>query len=289
MILLETTLPPDHNYYLLGDDHEGALPQHTKALDEVIERIRKDPIGVWTHHGDACETRIVDHPYYDPRTLKKDPNNNMAPSQPQTQVQAQIERYKKIAKKGVAFLVGNHEWLVSLKYGDLIADICKGIGRPEIYGGYMCKIAIKDKKGVLMYKHLAYHGRRLIRSRAGTERQRLANSESSLQKILAPLSGDCVLQSMGDSHQLMVVDPLDRLYLYDDGKTLKQNYIKAVQTAEYIDPENRYYVNTGSFYRSQMVGTITYAERYGYAPVELGCAMVKVRKGVIQGIEKIIV
>lgn len=287
MILKEVTLPMDHNYYLLGDDHEGALPQYTKAIDEVVYRIQHDPIGFWTHHGDACETRMTDHPYYDPKTLKKDPKTNMAPSVPREQVRIQGERYKKIAKKGVAFLVGNHEWL-AMRYGNLIQDICDIIKRPDMYGDYMCKISIKNKKGQLIYKHLAYHGKRIVRSRAGTERQRIANTESALMRTLAPLASDTAIMSMGHTHQLLVVEPVDRLYLTDNGKELEHNYIKLVQTADYIDPENRYYINTGAFYKSQMVGTTTYAERNGYAPVEMGCAVVHVRKGIIQHVEKIV-
>lgn len=43
MRLLEATLPRDHDLYLLSDDHEGALAQHTAALDKVITEIAGNP------------------------------------------------------------------------------------------------------------------------------------------------------------------------------------------------------------------------------------------------------
>ena len=283
MRLIDVTLPLDHDLTMFGDDHEGALAQYEKGLNAMIAEMDANPIGYGIHFGDACETLAIDHPYYNPATLKKNGDGN--PSIPMEQVKSQVERYKPIAGKMVAWVKGNHERRAD-KFFDMTQEICDRLERPEIYGGYICKITVRDPKGRVMYKVLAYHGRRIAESRAGTEKQRQANRESSLMKCLAPLAGDCLIMAMGHTHRLMVSEPLNRLYLTDDGRKLKQGYIKSRQAADYIDPENRYYVNTGSFLRSQMLGIDTYSEIAGYAPVELGFAVAHFRDGKIQGIEK---
>lgn len=279
MRLLEAVLPRDHDLYFIGDDHEGALAQYTSALDKTITRIAKDPKAFLIHMGDLCETLEVNHPYYDPRTLTKDDTGN--PSIPYYQVKMQAARYGIVASKMIAALDGNHEDRAKNTY-PLIQDFLERIGRPEIYGGYTCKVSIRDDQGNLQYKIFAFHGRKLAESRAGSERQKEANRAEQLKRVLFPLAGDCVLQAIGHTHRLIVVKPIKRLYLTDDGKRIKQNYIQAIQNANYIDPDSRYYLNTGTFLRTQLLNTDTYSEKRGYPPTKIGYPIVKVRNGIIR-------
>lgn len=284
MRLINAYVGDDADLYLLGDDHEGAKAQYEKGLDATISDIEHNPIARYVHHGDAIETLTIDHPYYDPASLKATDGKNR-PSVPLEQVRTSSERYKPIAAKLVAQNIGNHERR-AMRFGDLTEEILDRMGRPECYGGYLCKISYYNSSGKLIFKHLAFHGRRMADTRAASEKQKRANREAQLMRCLAPLAGDCLLMSMGHTHRLMVSKPVDRLYLYDDGKKLKQGYIKTATNTQYIDPENRIYVNTGSFLRSQMLGFDTYSEIAGYAPVELGYAVAHIRNGRLSDVEE---
>ncbi len=279
MRLLEAVLPRDHDLYFIGDDHEGALAQHTSALDKTIARIAKDPRAYLIHLGDLCETLDVQHPYYDPRTLVKDETGNPLTAYYQTKNQA--IRYLPVAQKMIASLDGNHEKRAEHVF-PIIESFLERIGRQEVYGGYTCKVSIRDENGNLLYKVFAYHGRSLAESRAGSERQKEANRAEQLKRVLAPLAGDCAVMAMGHTHRLMAVKPIKRLYLTDDGKKIQQNYIQAVQNADYIDPDSRYYLNTGTFLRTQLLNIDTYGELRGYPPTKIGYPIVKVRNGIIQ-------
>lgn len=285
MRLLECVLPPDANIYKLSDDHEGALAQHTDGLHEAIQTIEQDSIGYWCHLGDWLETLMVDHPYYDPRVLAKDEEG--IPSVPMKQAENQANRYMPIKDKLLAGLLGNHEQR-ALKYGNLVQYLLGLMGRPETYGGYSCKLSIKDAKGKTRLKLFLHHGRNIAESRAGTERQRQANREAQLMRILHPLAGDCQVMSMAHTHRLIVVEPMNRLYLVDDGLKIKQKYIKSA-SGDYIDPENRWYVNTGSFYRSQMIGMDSYPEKAMYPPTELGYPVIEMRDYQIANVRKVII
>ncbi len=285
MRLLESTLPQDANIYMLSDDHEGALAQNTDGVHEAIQAIAGDPIGYWCHLGDWLETLMVDHPYYDPRMLAKDEDGN--PSVPMRQAERQAERYRIVKDRLLAGLIGNHETR-AIRFGNLVQYLLGLMGRPEAYGGYSCKLSIKDHNGKSRLKMFLHHGRNIAETRAGTERQRQANREAQLMRILHPLAGDCQVMAMAHTHRLIVVEPLNRLYLVDDGRKIKQKYIKSA-SGDYIDPENRWYVNTGSFYRSQVIGLDSYPEKAMYAPTELGYAVIEMRDYQVANVRKVII
>lgn len=285
MRLLHVSVPEDFDLYLAGDDHEGSRSQYEAGLERMIDDVDTNPIGRLTHHGDFSECVTIDHPYYDPHTLKPGPNG--VPTIPEEQARICGERYARIGAKFVAMLAGNHDLRAS-KAIDMLGHICRILKRNDIYGGYMCKIAYySDKTGNLMFKQLAWHGRTVVQSRAGSERQRRANQEAQLQRVLAPLADDCILQSMGHTHRLLVVEPMRRLVLYDDGSEARHGHVQyGNHTGRYIEPGGRAYVNTGSFLRSQGDGYDTYAELAGLPPVELGYAVAHIRKGKISEIEE---
>ena len=96
------------------------------------------------------------------------------------------------------------------------------------------------------------------------------------------------------------MEPERELYLTDDGKGhVKQAYTETSHTATNIHPHNRWYGNTGSFYKLHHPGGVigpdgelhiatSYAEKAEYPPVELGCLVFLVRNREIVGAKKII-
>lgn len=285
MRLLECRIPRNHDLYLLGDSHEGNSAQYERGLRNTIAEILGNDRAFFTYLGDACETTTIDSKYYDPSNLKKDPETGMLPTVPYVQARTVAEQFSPIASKCVAWLDGNHDRR-AMKYLHLSHAILERMNLLDAYGGYTCKLSVKDLEGKLMYKVFLFHGRTMAQSRAGSEKQKRANQEASLQRMLAPLAGDCVIMACGHTHRLLVSKPVRRLYITDDGRDIKQHRIQHVQAGKYIDPENRFYVNTGSFLRTQVVGLDTYSEIAAYAPVDLGFAVAHTEGGIIRDVEE---
>jgi hypothetical protein len=129
----------------------------------------------------------------------------------------------------------------------------------------------------LAFKIFATHGRRSVNSNLPDPASAWASKQRALKNNLRELAGDCAVMAMGHSHQLVHVDPFPRLSITDDGADIHQQYIYLEPSSKWIHPDQRYYVNTGSFFRTQMIGISTYAEKAQYAPVELGFYVLKVR------------
>jgi len=91
----------------------------------------------------------------------------------------------------------------------------------------------------------------------------------------------------GHTHKLIICDPERELYLADDGHDIVHHYRGAGQAQEYIHPDHRYYVNTGSFLKMFEIGHSGYAEIAEYDPVELGFAVAKIRDRQLIGVDPV--
>lgn len=279
MRLLDVAMPGDFNLYLYGDCHEGTVAHYGKGFAEMSAAILSDPIGYAVDHGDMIEAITIDDKRYDPDTCK---------DRVLTQIDTAIEVRREMAEAGklLAILKGNHEdklW----RYGDIGEHIAGKLG--VAYLSYTGKLSYRSGDGKLMFKHYVSHGRRSINSCADDPVRREANMLLSLKRILGAKAGDCALMSMGHTHRLMVARPYHALYLTDDGSTVQQHYYRTQQTEDYIHPDHRWYVNTGSYYRTQVMGADTYSEKAQYDPLELGYARVEIRGGLIAKAERVLV
>ncbi|KKK74953.1 hypothetical protein LCGC14_2878630, partial [marine sediment metagenome] len=134
------------------------------------------------------------------------------------------------------------------------------------------------------------HGRKQINSIADDPIRVEANMQLILKRHLKDLHGDCVLMCKGHTHKIIICPPRSLLYLYTGAKGITQGYTTTEHLAQYIPPESRYYLNTGSFIRLYREDELwTYQETMEFKPVELGFPVVRVRNGVIEGVDKVIV
>jgi hypothetical protein len=103
--------------------------------------------------------------------------------------------------------------------------------------------------------------------------------EVKLQDNLKDLASDCFLMTQGDIHKLIIVPPDNSLFLYSEGGKIKDGYtgMQLQQTGRYLHEDLRWYVATGSFLRTYVKGEITYGERKGFKPIQLGFAVALVR------------
>lgn len=286
MILKEAKLPKTHKIYLISDKHEGTIMKHRAGIERMKEEVMSEPHSYIMDGGDIVEAIMVDDKRYSPDTV--DPKS----SRPLIQYQEAAKEMWEVRERILVSCLGNHDWQITARVGNMIKDIyCKELddGKRDTYGTYSCKMSIKDTKGNLMYKVFMTHGNGSIRSTADNPVRRNANMELSLQRKLAPLAGDCLIMTMSHTHLLLVKEPESELYLTDDGLGIHHAYTSAPQVANYIHPDLRWYVNTGSFYKlyaDPELGVSGYAEKSMYRPNELGYAVIHVVDGVVKDIEK---
>jgi hypothetical protein len=78
----------------------------------------------------------------------------------------------------------------------------------------------------------------------------------------------------------------------DNGTDIKKNYlITEDQNIPYINHEHRFYASTGSMmktYAEPGSGRITYGEKAGYEPSEIGFLVQTVQDGKVVDVEKVI-
>lgn len=260
--------------------HEAGWETFLSMFSSEYQGCKKN---LFVHHGDAVEAITVDDKRYDIRTTK-----NPIPLEQAYQCVENLKPLSKIDPRGV-LLMGNHEAAL-LKFGNISEFIADSLNLQ--FGTYSCKIHYVDKKGRLLFKHFATHGRRSISSAADDPERRLTNRRLSLKRLLKNKAGDCALMSRGHTHQLLTLSPSPSLYLTDNGRELQQHYTTdhADITGRWIHPDSRWYVSTGCFYRLYGdMGQVSYAEMFDYDPTELGFAVVRVRNRVIAGIDQIVV
>ena len=282
MIVIQYQIQRDSNIFLIGDRHIGNATRDTDAWEKLVEMVHSEYDGLPPNrnyivdHGDVIEGISSDDPRFQAEA-HKDPVIK--------EVEYAIEDNKRTAAKTIVQLQGNHEqkWH---RFGDLAEYMCKQSGIQ--YGTYSCIIVYHDANGNYLFRHHAHHGFGQIRSNAKDPDQELANKLAALKMKLKGLAGNCLVQSMGHTHQLLVNKPKEQLLEMESNGKIKREYATAKKRDGYIHPDFRWYINTGSFTRIYSDDPISgYVERRGYKPTDTGCAVVKVRGGSVYDIDEI--
>ena len=270
MHLLKSKLPSDCEIALFGDNHEGLRAAYRAGVESVVDWACSAPRRYLIHMGDGIEARAVDHKFYIPQAVNPD---QTLPGLQADSFTKQLQPAAK-ARRLLAALMGNHEYGL-LRFDNLTQRICERLGIQ--YGGLACKLHIQDGKGVTRCKfYLTHATRNKLNSASKDPVQRKANMLASLKQSLQNKASDCQLMGCGHTHKLLCLAPTPLLTMTDDGKELKDGYTQAgARTGDYILPESRWYVNSGSFLRTNVVGQDTYGELYGFDPVDLGYAVVR--------------
>ena len=277
MQLVSKNLKSNFDCALWGDDQEGSKLKAQEKVNSAIDWVLSAPNRYFIHMGDALEAIMVD----DKRYYKHDQEEPI----PLVQAQNVVKQYYKARSKCLLWLMGNHE-LKLWKYGDITRDfLCPQMN--VTYGGYSCNLTFDDKHGKMFKWHLRHGIGTGLMSNAKDEEQRLANMKATLKMRLKRKAGDCVVMAAGCTHKLLVVPPVKTLYLTDDGVDLQQHYLKAGTNEDYIHPDQRWYVNTGTFRKSIGTDFVNYAELKGYDPLPLGYAIVEVRDRQIANIREV--
>jgi hypothetical protein len=279
MRLLEGIIPSSCDIALFGDTHQDNIQSSDSGIEQTFGWIRGERNRRFIFMGDAIEAITSDDKRY-----QHDTTANPIPLQQAARFAA---RCAGIRARGLAWLGGNHEFGLQ-RFGDLALEMSTRLEIP--YAGCAAKLLLKDKHGPIAKLYLLHPSRVTIRSNAKDVDQRLANMKASLKRILVNKAGDCLVMAMGHTHLLMVCEPAKRLILTDDGSSIIQNYLGPGEGAKgYIEPDRRWYCNTGSYLRTMVLGYDGYAERAAYDPVELGFVILSIRDRKIVSVQPMIV
>jgi hypothetical protein len=265
--IIKTVLPSSHDFILFGDTHGGSHMSYESGMNSLVAGIADCGGAYCGHMGDMIEAISIDDKRFD--LTAKVPI-------PLQQAQNAIKRYKPIANKMKFQLLGNHE-LKLWKFGNLSEYIAGELGVE--YGTYAAIVEVSDEYG-LLYRMYVSHGFGVLSSNAKDPEQRKANKAASLKQRLKNKAGDCLIMAMGHTHQLIVVPPTKELIMEHSTGKPKQKYVRQGNpTDAFIEPNRRWYVNTGSFYKlyTDDIQISGYGEIKGYDPTELGYGVVEVR------------
>lgn len=282
MKLIQKTLPANFNLFCFGDDHEGTILRDDSGWQKLINMMNS-PYGDLSasrnfglHHGDCIEAIQTDDRRYMACTNKE--------SSILVQIQQAVRNMWPIRKKLITILQGNHERKLH-RFGDISQLICKELKVP--YGTYSSVVTYQNKKGDIYFKHYASHGWSTIKSAADDVVRQESNKRLSLKRKLRKKMDDCLLMSIGHTHQLLKLGPIHELYITSDELGLNQSFRAPIKEDDYIHPDHRWYLNTGSFHKTYVLGVSGYNEQQGYDPTVLGFYVVRVRNRTITDIDEI--
>ena len=280
MQILFQKVPPSYELILFGDNQQGNTLQYTKGFQATVDYVLAERNRCAVHMGDAVEGFWIDDPRYTPATLKEDPLT--AAKEFKRIVKPMVDRNRLIA-----LLMGNHEWSLYKKAGNITKFICEDTSIQ--YGGFACVINFIDKHG-LQFKGFFEHGRKLIRSVADDPVRRVANEKLQLKQHLKNKMGDTLVMAKGHIHRLIVAEPHESLWIATEEKDIKQKYTHSrYKEHTYIHPDHRWYASTGSYLRTFAEGVESYSELAEYDPVELGYVIVTVEDRQVVNVRKVVI
>ena len=229
-------------------------------------------------HGDIIEAITIDDPRISLEGIKD--------AIPTVQMAQAVKEYRPIAHKMLFMCEGNHPFKL-WRFGPITQLICDEL--KIAYGTWSAKLVARDARGQLLYKSFHTHGRKSITSTADDPKRRIVNQRLILKRHLKFKMGDCILMCKGHVHKLIVCGPESELYMKDDGVKIKQAYTMdhTDQTDDYIHPDHRTYVCTGSFLRLYGEDVSGYAEIAEYDPLELGFYIARIRNRKLKGVDVI--
>lgn len=281
MWIKKQVVPSNFELVLFGDNQEGNRLSYIPGFLKVIDYIAASKNVYALHMGDEVEAIWIKDPRYSPIIHKITPEN---------QRKNVVNYLKPIKNKLITILFGNHSKILYDTNGDITRSICEELGigyAKEDCGGYSCVVSFCDKKGE-MFKGYFTHGKKPIRSIADDPIRNLANQKLQLKQHLKHKFSDCILMAKGHTHKLIVSEPVNQLFLTTENDHITEHYTGYVG-GNYIHPDHRWYVNTGSFLKTSEEGVLSYSEYFEYDPVELGYAVVEVHDRQITGIRKVVV
>jgi hypothetical protein len=244
----------------LGDIHLGVRNSDEELLQEEIDDINNDPNCYWIGMGDyveAIKPRIDRR--MDFRTLADWIETKDLADIVRVQSHRFLDYVYPIRHKCIGLLVGNHEQKVELRDDQGIVDhMAVELGTKNL--SYQCMVRllierkIKSKKNpskeILIYANHGSGGGRYVGGK--------------INKIIgAATSWEANVYLMGHVHEKLVHE-IPKMHLFGRGENLRLLEVK------------QFFILTGTFLRSYMNNSNSYAESKMYNPTSLGTVTINI-------------
>jgi predicted phosphodiesterase len=269
-------LPLNCEIVFAGDTHYGSRFTHEDGIAYLVDYVASKENRFMVHMGDWIEAIMVDDKRFDPKTC-----TNPIPLEQAADI---VEIFRPIRSKLIVGLCGNHERKIH-RFGNIVEYICDKDHLNIPYGTQEARI-IFTNDGQPLFNMWVEHRNKRFTSNAKDWEQRQANKKSALKLYLSEKMGDCAVQVCGHAHWLAAVPPSKRLYLVDNPDGVKQNYLQGDMGHGYINPDQRWYGCSGSFYKAYVDGLSNYGS---FPPNELGFLSLIIDGGKIQELREIVV
>lgn len=283
MELIKQELPKDYRLCIVSDMHVGSqLFKEHLFKKHVVDFVKANKDVYVVFNGDLIEGITPGDKRFNRKAVDKRFDS------PQDEANYVVEMLRPIKDQILGGCVGNHE-ITNIACFNAFEHISDKLEFP--YGGGIYKLIVTNS-GKVVHKYLMCHGKWGLKSNAKDYEQKMGNMRARQKDLLLSLAhDDCIVQSCGHHHRLLVVEGnLDKhTSLTDDGRKIKaQRRAEVRQNANHIDKDARWYIGSGS-YRGHLAdpgsGAIDYAELF--PPADLGHAMVTVRDGEVVKVEEV--
>lgn len=170
------------------------------------------------------------------------------------QVQRIVDKFMPIKHKILGLCEGNHEWEMRHRHStNIVKRVCKELGVPFLGYSFFYRMVLKNTVGhtrnVIVYGHHGFGGGR---TKGGTV--------NNIENLIKSYDADIYL--MGHVHKKFGTRSI-RLGMSERGKD-KLHHKPMVVAA------------TGTFMKTSVPGDLTYSEKFGYPPTDLGVVKIDI-------------
>ena len=276
-------MPSNFELVLAGDFHVGNADISEHKIQRLKAKLKAKKNIFMSLGGDQLEAIDVSDKRFN---LDEHTGGGMS-SRIDMQRNAFIEYFTEVSDKILWILDGNHEvkWWNQFRPSNDIAEAFK----TTYANGAMCKAIFPG------FRLLDWHGCGYINSKAGDSAQRASNNRISLKRKLRDLPGaDCEVVSCHHFHKIIVAPPNEIMEMISDKENSKlvshytkpqRIWIDQKKDLYRLPEDDKWFVCSGSFLRSYVEGRMSYAERFGYKPTQLGVLIVKVKNDKVVDIQ----
>jgi len=232
--------------------HFGHAGISYDRLQREIDAVADDPLARWIHLGDTGEYITSKDPRWDIGAL--DPDYHVS-NYIDLQVDRNVNYFKPIRRKGIGFIMGNHEDKYLANGSNPALRIATTLNNPFLGHTALIRLRLVTRGGKEWTPILfAIHG--------ATGATTLAGQMNYLKRISAPFG--CDVAAMAHVHRRAADNNDVYISLNDDATDVRAR--------------QRHYVLAGTFMRTYFVrgdGSCGYGEKKYYPPSALGCSSVE--------------
>ena len=242
----------------IGDVHLGSAGCDYARLQRTIDYIKETPNCWWCGMGDYIEAINLNDKRFDPRSIDPSYNIKSLSHLVTTQINDIKAYFRPIKDKCIGMLTGNHEDTIRLKYyRDCTLEMAEEFGVNYLgYDGFIClKFILKNSTQIATYKIYLHHG-------WGGSRKSGAKI-NRIESFMHDINADLVL--LAHEHKKIIAPPHVRL-------DVNNKYTD-------VDDQKTYGAMTGCYKKAYVIGGMTYEERNGYGPADLGSIKIKFYPG----------